>query len=279
MKLSNLRDRQRRAVYLSRIRKAFLGGFKFGVTTSIPVFVLGAQRSGTSMFIDTLHLRPDTQVFSESDNNKAFFNYQLRSLDTIDNIIRRSPAPFVCFKPIADSHIVSKLRERFPAAAFIWLYRQYEDVANSRLRKFAGATRAIRLVCQGKDGAGWFGDGIDEDTSAQLQSLPYESLTEFDFACLAWWARNRIFEVNSLWNEARVVLLSYENLVADPEKTYEVLEGRIGLPYNARAFRFIHRRSVGRNPAPNLNDAVREMCEANLQLMNSHCDNPLSGAG
>ena len=238
---------------------------------SIPIFILGSQRSGSTMLIDIMHLRSDTQSHSEARNNSAFVNYQLRDLEEVKKLIQGSPARFVCFKPIADSHKVFELRDAFPNSYIIWLYRQYEDVANSRLRKFAAPTRAIKLVCKDLPGGGWFAEGASDSVRQVLRKLPYASLSEFDFACLNWWARNQIFVEKLLWQLNNVILMRYEQLVSDPDKTFTMLSKRIGLPCDPQSYRFINRHSIGRNPAPQLHPEVKSLCDSLMAELEKRC--------
>lgn len=268
-KLSVLFSKQRNAVRLSRLRKFFYYKLHPSQSSAIPIFVMGAQRSGTTMLMDVLHLRPDTRGFSESQHSSAFRDFQLRSPTRIAKIIEDSRAPFVCFKPIADSHRILDLRDAFTHAYFVWIYRQYLDVANSRLRKFDNPTRAIRLVCQGLPGGGWFDTGVPKATRQILRQLPYNDLTDFDFACLAWWTRNRIFEEHKLWTLPNVILLRYENIVSQPERELAILKDRIGLAGHPQSVRFIHDHSVQRDEAPSIHGDVRDLCDSLLALLDT----------
>jgi len=253
-------DPQKRGRLAAKIGKTFRQTFSSPIET-IPVFVLGIQRSGTTMLMFAFHLHPEIAVYDESHESNAFLDFRLRSMETTEQLIKASPFSVACFKPLADSHLTMQLLERFPSARVIWALRDYHDVANSFLRKFPHATRAIRLVCDGQKGGGWFQEGISEETGQILRNLSARNFSEYDFACLVWWARNRLFFEQNLDKENRVLLLRYETLVTAPEKSLLKVTDFIGLPFSTQMTRYIHARSISRYSPPTINHSVQELCD------------------
>jgi hypothetical protein len=253
-------DAQKRGRLAAKVGKTFRQTFSAPVETT-PVFVLGIQRSGTTMLMFAFHLHPEIAVYDESRASKAFFDFQLRSMETTEKLIHASPFPVACFKPLADSHLTAQLLQRFPSARCIWALREYKDVANSFLRKFPHATRAIRLVCSGQEGGGWFQAGVSEETGRILRSLPWQNFSDYDFACLVWWTRNRLFFEQNLDKEKRVLLLRYETLVTAPEESLQAVTNFIGIPFSTQMTRYIHARSISRHSPPKLNPSVQKLCD------------------
>jgi len=253
-------DPQKRSRLTAKAKKAFRQTLSSPIET-IPVFVLGIQRSGTTMLMFAFHLHPEIAVYDESRESNAFLDFRLRSMETTEKLISASPFPVACFKPLADSHLTAQLLERFPSAHFIWALRDYHDVANSFLRKFPHATRAIRLICNEQEGGGWFQEGISQETGQILRNLPWQDFSEYDFACLVWWARNRLFFEQNLDRENRVLLLRYEKLVTTPEKSLQEVTDFIGIPFSTQMTRYIHARSISRYSPPAINHSVQELCD------------------
>lgn len=253
-------DAQKRGRLAAKIGKTFRQTFSAPVETT-PVFVLGIQRSGTTMLMFAFHLHPEIAVYDESHESKAFLDFQLRSMETTEKLIHTSPFPVACFKPLADSHRATQLLQRFPMARCIWALREYHDVANSFLRKFPHATRAIRLVCSGQEGGGWFQEGVSEETEQILRNLPWQNFSDYDFACLVWWARNRLFFEQKLDKENRVLLLPYEKLVTTPEESLQAVTNFIGIPFSPQMTRYIHARSISRYSPPEINRSVEKLCD------------------
>ena len=69
---------------------------------TIPVFVVGCQRSGTNMFLKVIDKPNSTWTYNEG-TNAAFLNYRTRSLETLDALIHKTRARHIVFKPLCDS--------------------------------------------------------------------------------------------------------------------------------------------------------------------------------
>ncbi|MDY6839533.1 MAG: sulfotransferase [Thermodesulfobacteriota bacterium] len=266
MRLTALLDKEKQAKYLSIIKKKITHSTTQPVPT-VPVFVFGQQRSGTSMLMFSFHFHPDTEVFDESSNNKAFLGHRIRSFKAIEELVRHSRFPFACFKPLADSHLIREFILQSPEGRFIWMYRDFRDVANSYLRRFTNPTRAIRIVCNNHTGGGWFQEGISMETAEELRRFTSPGLSEFDFACLAWWARNRIFLENDLHSQPNIVLLKYEDIVSNPEGSFSSLFRFVGLQPFEKCYKHIHRKSIAKNRYEGITPAVRELCEDLLKRL------------
>jgi hypothetical protein len=103
------------------------------------------------MFMDIPENRRDTEVHQEWEKeaiarSRAWTQWRLCTW------IAGSEAPYVCFKPICDSHLIGEFISRFPDGKHIWVFRNYLDNANSTIRRFPESDRAIRLICEGKPG-------------------------------------------------------------------------------------------------------------------------------
>lgn len=243
--------------------KRFRGLFRENCV-SRPVFVLGRQRSGTTMLMHIFHRHPDMLVLDEHRNSPAFADYRLRGADTIRSLLGEATFPFVCLKPICDSHRIRELYREFPGGHYIWVYRDFEDVANSSLRKFDVATRAIRLVCTGRPGGGWFDEGVSPRIREVLRQVYRPDLPDFDLACLIWWARNRLLIESGLAGQPGVTAVKYEALVSDPSRMLDWLFRRIDIRNPGHVERNVTARSIGRHAAPAMDEHVRELCRSTL---------------
>lgn len=268
MKIRSIFDPQKRSRFLSKVRKTVRQVLANPMDTT-PVFVLGCQRSGTTMLMFAFHLHPNIAVFDESRSSRAFINFRLRSLELTEKLISECAFPIACFKPLADSHITLSLLNRFPSARCIWMLRDYRDVANSFLRKFPHATRAIRIVCEGKEGGGWFQEGISETTGRILRSLPWDEFSDFDFACLVWWARNSLYFEQKLQNNKQFMVLNYERLVTTPENSLKEVTEFIGTKFSPKMIRYIHAKSISRHHSPSIHKNVQILCDELYSDFNS----------
>jgi hypothetical protein len=261
-RLKNLKNGQKWDRYISMFRKNILEIMRTRAQfDSKAIFVFGKQRSGTSILMNAFHRHPDIIVYDEHLDNEAFHCYCIRSFDKINEIIMRSSFSAVCFKPICDSHLISEFRTNIPSGHFIWIYRDFKDVANSSLRKFDNATRAIKLICEGKPGGGgWLEEGVSDYMRDILQSLYSKGLSKFDLCCLVWWVRNQALMDSPILNSQDLSVIKYETLTTRPDDVMSWLFKRIDLPYDIRISKRMNSNSIRRNPYPPMNAEVSNLC-------------------
>lgn len=269
MRLVGILDRDKRAKHIAILRKRAARLVRAPVD-SVPVFLFGLQRSGTTMTMEVFHHRRDTEVFDERARNRAFLDYRIRSLGVVEALTTGSKAPFVCFKPLADSHLIHEFSARFPSARMLWIYRHHADNARSALRTFAHATRAIRLVCTGRSGGGWFQEGVSADTAEVLREAYTPDMSALDLACLVWWARNRLVVELGLMDEPRVLIVRYEDLVAEHHEGFAELFRFIGMSHDASAVARVVRRTATDPIPPNLDPRVQELCQDLQSRLDAH---------
>ncbi len=105
------------------------------ITEKRPVFIVGSNRSGTKMVCKAIGKSPHGWDYPESEFSFAFNGFYLRADWIIERLIRRTPTPIISFGSILDSQSTDDLLSRFDGARAIWVYRRYEDVANSCARR------------------------------------------------------------------------------------------------------------------------------------------------
>lgn len=261
MKISAIKSPEKRAKLFSRIKKNALAWTRGRNEASTPIFVAGMQRSGTTLLMNIMHLCPNIDVHDEAKRSTVYRDFCIRDFSILQSSIQQSKFEFSAYKVLCDSHKVLELLGGFPRAKLIWSFREARDNAASRLKKFPHATHAIRLVCQKQSGGGWFADGISDDVSNTLGSLGRKNLTEFDYCCLAWWARNMLFFEQNLDRRKNVILLNYERLATSPVQTLSEVFERIGCPWSNRYSRYVHSRSVKKPDLQQRDPAVASLCD------------------
>ncbi|MEO0575363.1 MAG: sulfotransferase [Pseudomonadota bacterium] len=270
MRLSSIKSPEKRAKFVSHWSKRLASPFR-AATQTVPVFVTGMQRSGTTMLMNTFQLHEHAQVHDEAADSHVFDDYRIRDMQTLEKSIERSKYPFVCYKIISDSHILTDFLARFPTSRVLWAYRSATDNADSQLKKFPHATRAIKLVCEDKPGGGWFAEGCSEATVNTLRGLDRSAFSEFDYACLVWWARNILYFEGEHEHHPRVRLLQYEETARDPHAMMRSVQNWIGIPVSQGAARFVHARSVAKKDLPPLDEHVARLCSDLEARMNTLC--------
>jgi hypothetical protein len=230
-----------------------------------PVFLLGAQRSGTNMVVHGLERLPEFEVHNENDR-KVFVRYQLRGLGLVRDVVQSSRARFVLFKPLCDSHRTDELLDEvgttMPGRA-IWAYRGMEGRVRSSLSKF----RDHNLTIMGDIAAGrglerWQAQGIRPDTMALIRSFDWSRQTPASASALFWYTRNRLLFDLDLAQRPDVVVVSYRTLVKEPREAFEPVANLLGLPWRDELVGHIDsRESSGGVKAPlDIDPVIRSVC-------------------
>lgn len=260
MQLGKLLDKQRWLNRWSDAKKRLKRAGR-GRAHSTPVFIFGKQRSGTTMLMQALNLHPDTELYNEGRDTPAFLKGRIRSFEVVHRLITESRARFVCFKPLSDSHLISRFRTEFPDGRFVWLHRGYRDTAASSLVKFPGATEAIRRICTRREGGGWLQEGVSPGTQQILERVYTPELTDLDLACLVWWLRNRVLVEDDLIGRQNLYLCRYEEITRDPPGELRRLFEYIGLPWDDRVCRNVHPKSNVKARTAPLHPSIARLCD------------------
>jgi hypothetical protein len=125
-------------------------------------------------------------------------------------------------------------------------------------------------------GGGWLAEGASDEAVEALRQLDEARLSDFDWACLNWWLRNRSYFEQGLDADERVRLLRYEDVVTDPRSVLPPVIEWLGLAPDDTAFRFVHARSAHKPQLPVMDPEVARLCDALLQDLDSQ---PGFGAG
>lgn len=235
-----------------------------------PFFILGSQRSGTSMLVDVLDKSDAVRAYEESDPAVIQGDYRLRSKSEIDALVAASTKPAVVFKPLADSHYADDILRRHPGSKGLWLYRRYTDVANSSVRKWPGFFREILRNFHTRDLSwlGWRGERLSEADLDFLAGFWHDDVTDHEAAALFWWLRNRTFFDRDLASHPDLVLLvQYEHLVQRPHAAFARVCAFMDVPFEESLVAEVSARSVGKSAFPPIDARIRELCDGLLERL------------
>lgn len=231
----------------------------------IPVFVFGCNRSGTNMICGAIGKSPHGWDYKESEFSLAFNAYYLRTDWLIEKLIRLTPAPIVSFGSILDSQFACDLLDRFEGAKAIWIYRRYEDVANSCARMQWGShlKNLVSWVARGElEKLGARGNHISDDTIQLFRKVVHADLSNEDSACLYWYMRNQLYYDLCLHRDPRVMIVQYEDAVLNKEDVFEKIFRFLGFSYDHNVIDGIFASSVGKHPQPVIAPEIRKVCDA-----------------
>jgi len=231
-----------------------------------PVFVLGCQRSGTTLALNVVGRSPKVHSYHEGDGVILDMEYaRIISDDAIRKAIAKTPEPIMLFKPLNDSQHADHLLGLHENAKAIWIYRHYRDVVDSAVKKWGDAQRTIMLqVSEGvytDPGNKAIGERVTPENLKMVRRIMAKGLSSGEGAALLWYLRNSIYFDLGLQTNPRVLLCKYEDLVREPDKQFEALFRFIGAGYSPEYTADVHTSSVKKMNAVTFNQEIEGLCE------------------
>ncbi len=234
-----------------------------------PVFVVGAQRSGTNMFMAAVDRSASVWIYNEG-SRRAFSGVRLRRPQRIARLILRCPARTVVFEPVCDSHRTDRLLQQHPGSKAIWIYRSYVDVVNSAIPMWGGNQRAIRWIAEGNwRELGWRGERLSLETTDLVEHHYQEGVSPAEATALFWYLRTSFYFDLGLDRDSRVLLARYEDLVGDPQAAFRRCFELLGCEFEPELVSDIAASSVGNEAAAPIKPEIAELCEARMRQFDS----------
>lgn len=242
-----------------------------GRPVSRPIFVFGAQRSGTRVPLVALDRHPDVMTFNEG-SAPYFDGVLLRDLDEVDRRLARSPFPWVVLKPICESHRAAELVERFPGSLAIWIYRRWPDTVASAVAKWSSGVEAVRLLAEHPhDGAGWRAGGLSQARLDLVREVYRPEMSRPAADALLWYLRSSLFFDLGLSARPDILLVKYEDLVVDPQRHFPGLFGFLGIPFEPAYVSDVYSSSVKPRRSPEgVPDRVLKLCDDLQSRLDEH---------
>ena len=232
------------------------------------MFILGCQRSGTTMLSEAFERDPAVRVYGELGEmfSEEIANHRLRPTDDVRRRLDANHAGLSVLKPLVESQRTHELLDDFTGSRGVWLYRHFDDVASSNLRRFGvdnGQSNLDRLL-SGQAGD-WRADRVSDHVQDTAERLRAEIQDPHDPAAIFWWCRNALWFEQDLSAEPRVMLCRYETLVQDPLTTIHDIYDHAGMRFpGPSVIEAFHTRSVGRAGSLPLAPAIRAACDEML---------------
>jgi len=235
------------------------------------LFILGCQRSGTTLATRIFEHDWNTKVFGEfselsSDDHR--YGIRLNALEKVQNTLRSQPYPLIVAKPLVESQRAPEFLHYFDNCKILWMYRSFLDVAASDLFLFGernGIDNIRAIISEAPDN--WRSEKVSISVRETLAQHFSEDMNPLDAGALFWYSRNKHFFDAKLHDEVfsnRVMLVPYERLTNAANTTMEVVYRLVGRPYPGRCIvAEVDPVSVGkgRSRDAEISDGVRQTCE------------------
>ncbi|MGV8908969.1 MAG: hypothetical protein ACOH1Y_08285 [Propionicimonas sp.] len=244
--------------------------------SAVPVYVVGLQRSGTNMLMRGFDTAPEVEVRNENDR-RLFHRFRMRSDEVLREVVTRSRQAFVLVKPLCESHRVGELLD-LPGMApgrAVWVFRDVDDRSRSEVSKFGDSNLlALRRIAQGTSGADWQAQGLTESLREVVSGFDCEDMSSDTAAALFWVVRNSLYFALGLDRRDDVLLVSYDELVADPEASMRRLCDFIRFPYRDELSAHIERRESHERRPLAIDPEVRRLCDEMAARLGQALDRP-----
>lgn len=228
------------------------------------IFVAGVQRSGTNMLMNALEASPLTSVFHESDP-RAYDDYVMRPIETLQGLTSRSPASVVVFKALLELQDLRALLDNFKPAKAVWIVRRFDDMVNSHLRKWPGCAQTMARIAEDRNAAQWRGAGMSDETHALVRKHTHPAMNDASAVALFWYFRNMLFFDQHLDSDQRVMPLRYETLVAEAATEYDRVFSFLDMQPPEKAGSSAFSSSVGKEKTPDIEPAIRALCDSMIE--------------
>jgi hypothetical protein len=248
-----------------------------GSTETRALIVLGCQRSGTTMMVETLEKDWRIKTFHEysalnltaesrrpwSIRSASRFDIRLGPLDRVAATLSRSRFPLVVLKPLVESQHAGALVEGLDRSVGLWMFRNYRDVARSNVKLFGTDIHRVNLEpIVRRDPSNWRSERVPADVYDLVSRHYSPDMNPYDGGALFWFARNRLYFELGLDSLDRVALLRYEDLAAEPERWMRVVYGFAGVEFpGPELVADVHPRSVGLGSDLQLTPEIQAACE------------------
>lgn len=232
------------------------------------VFVSGVQRSGTNMLMEFLDNSLETDVFKESDP-RIFVNYEISDLDLVKSFAETTNATRLVVKALLEAHAVGEYLNMFPDVRILWMYRHFEDVANSYVRNWPGGRNKLDSLVVDPPSADWRSRGMTPSTLETVKKFYDKDMSDETAIALFWYYRNQLFFDQCLENEERCLIVKYEFFVENPSEMGKRVADFCNLSPSARLWNNIHARSVRRNAPPDISPEVRTLAQGMLDRLDA----------
>lgn len=245
---------------LRRCKKMLLWKFKKKHKNTLPIFILGCGRSGTSMMVRMFEFDDRIETLGEN-NPKIQSNYMLLK-DKVVSVVDNCKAPIIVTKPILNSFEAYKFLTDHQCLNIVWMLRDYRDMAASSVIKFGPVVSDyIKELVQQNTGDNWLSNGMPDETLTILRSIDTRHLSHHDWMCLVWWSVNRTIIIDRLYQHQRFILINYEHLVRDPTSAIDSLYKKLGLSYKPNILKYINPASIGKGKTISVNPVIQELCD------------------
>lgn len=238
------------------------------------IFILGCQRSGTTMLANLIGLSPQVKVYGEGDEKYFYWDGapRLQPLDKVRDRLATERNPVTVLKPLCESQRAKVLLAQVAGSQAIWIFRDYLDCVASHMKYYSQFHDGREYVQEllATDIPCWKTENLPADVIALLEQKSEQSLNEETCYALYWLARNSLVLQQT---DPRIKLFCYEQLIRQPVAQCAELFEFLQVPYNEQYSRIINERNNRCRSLLLIDEDVTCMCNSMYQRLVSFSTN------
>lgn len=245
-----------------RLRKRMYWSIRSRPTSKDLVFIVGCQRSGTTLLGRLFDKDWRTTVLQEDSplTGNEESRLRLKPLSHIPELLDQFVTPLIVAKPLVESQHTDRLVEEVPRSYAIWMFRDFRDVVQSHLKKFQGQRSHVRKMCK-PEGPDWRSERLSAELRDLLSRFYSDEMSRPNAAALIWYARNSLLYELQLETHPRVTMCRYESLVANPSEEMHRMCTFLGYAPPKSKRLDADSRSVGLGGNLEIDTEVVDLCE------------------
>lgn len=245
-------------------------------TKKRPLFIVGCQRSGTTLVTKIFERDLATRVYPEVSklSSRDVPKYlRLNPFAEVEKEIAAVHADLVVLKPLVESQNTIDMLDYFGGNA-IWMYRDYRSVASSIIVKWGLQHPASDLASIVEQKKNWRTEKVPESLRDLVLKFYDPNMDPYVAATLYWYVRNSFAISQQLDRDSRVIFCRYENLVNEPtaemRRIYRSLDRKFP---GESVVSDIETRSTRNPPSFDLPPELEARYEALLEWLDGHIQN------
>lgn len=211
------------------------------------------------MLLDCFDTCLEAETFNETDP-EAFLKYELKDFECITDLIDRSRATHVVFKPTADGNRATEIMDAFPGSRSVWIFRRYQDAVNSALEKWHQHNEYLRVAVEDPARARWRARNLTASDLDLIRQHYARGLSEPSARALIWYLRNAPIVREELDRRSDLLLVNYETLVTSPDNELRRIFSFLGIRFRERYVKHISTTSIRKGAEPALDPQIEQLC-------------------
>lgn len=229
------------------------------------LFIFGCQRSGTTLMTEIFEKDWNACVYpehSQLSSQDSLHKLRLNPLDNVQAILDRGKSQFTVLKPLVETQNAPHLLDFFAGSRALWLYRHYNDVSLSNMRRFGkqNGIKNLSYIAECVPG-NWRNEKLPSAVQALVMQHFSETMNPYDAAALFWYVRNQFLFELGLEQDERVLLVRYSDLVSQPLETMTNVYQFIQQPFpGPQLLTDVHSNSVGKGQRIPLSPEIEDLC-------------------